>query len=391
MIESSVAEIFPSPVAPVAAPRPLRCLFLITSMPVGGAETLLVNLLRRLDRAWIVPEVACLKTPGPLGETIAGEIPVHSGLLSCKWDVRVLARLCRLIRRRRIDAVVTVGAGDKMFWGRLAARLARVPVIVSALHSTGWPDGVGRLNRALTPITDGFIAVADSHADYLRVHEGFPAARVHVIRNGVDCERFRPDPTASARVRRELGIPDNAPVAGIVAALRPEKNHQMLLRVAAELRPRHPRLRWLIVGDGPERSMLRSVTSRLGLADRVHFLGTRHDTPRLLPALDLFVLGSLNEASPVSILEAAACGLPVVATDVGSVAETVADGVTGYLVPARDDSAMAGAIERLLFDPEARRRMGDAGRAAVKADASLDAMVRGYETLLHALYADKAH
>ena len=152
---------------PLADRGPLRVLFVITSMPVGGAETLLVNLCQRLNRERILPELCCLKGPGPLGELLAEQISVHARLLNGKWDWRVLSRLRNLIRARRIDGVITVGAGDKMFWGRLAARLERLPVIGAALHSTGWPDGIGRLNRWLTPITDVFIAVAENHGRYL--------------------------------------------------------------------------------------------------------------------------------------------------------------------------------------------------------------------------------
>ena len=106
------------------ASKPLRVLFLLTSMPVGGAETLLVNLVRRLDRQRFAPEIVCLKEPGPLGEMLAAEMPVHSSLLACKYDLRILPRLMKLMRRPQADAVVTVGAGDKMFWGRIAAHLA---------------------------------------------------------------------------------------------------------------------------------------------------------------------------------------------------------------------------------------------------------------------------
>ena len=101
----------------VSPDGPLRTLFVITSMQVGGAETLLVNLVRRLDRQRVVPAICCLKEPGPLGEEIASEIPVHTHLLSHKYDPRIVLRLRRLIKQQQIDAVVTVGAGDKMFWG----------------------------------------------------------------------------------------------------------------------------------------------------------------------------------------------------------------------------------------------------------------------------------
>lgn len=365
---------------------PLRCLFVITSMPVGGAETLLVNMMRKMDPQQIRPEVICLKEPGPLGEAIAGEFPLHSRLLNAKWDLRVLPRLVRLMHRRRTDMVVTVGAGDKMFWGRLAAHLAGVPVIASALHSTGWPDGVGRLNRRLTGITDAFIAVADSHGEFLRDFERFPAEKIHVIRNGVDCDRFIPSDSARIEVRRELGLDERMPLIGIVAALRSEKNHEMLVRCATKLRHRYPDAHWVIVGDGPERIMIESLAVELQVADRIHLLGTRHDTPRLVAALDVFTLCSLNEASPVSILEALACGVPVVATDVGSIKESIRPGKTGLMVPSQDVDAMVAAIDQLLADPETRASMGRAGRELVWRTGSLQSMVDGYSRLATELY-----
>jgi glycosyltransferase involved in cell wall biosynthesis len=181
-------------------------MFVITSMPVGGAETLLVNLVRRMDHDRFLPEICCLKAPGPLGEELAKEIPVHSHLLGCKYDVRVLRRLKELFAARRIDAVITVGAGDKMFWGRLAARWAGVPVILSAIHSTGWPDQINWLNRRLTRLTDAFIAVAQPHGEHLVEKEGFPRAKVRVIPNGVDVERFARGPIRARRCGKRSGF-----------------------------------------------------------------------------------------------------------------------------------------------------------------------------------------
>jgi glycosyltransferase involved in cell wall biosynthesis len=360
---------------------PIRCTFVITSMPVGGAETLLVNLMRRMDSQRIVPDIVCLKEPGPLGEIIASEFDVQSHLIGGKWDIGVVVRLIRHFRRRRSDVVITVGAGDKMFWGRLAAAMAGVPGIASALHSTGWPDGVGRLNRWLTPITDAFIAVADSHGEFLRDFEKFPSRRVHVIRNGVDCDRFVPDPQARADVRRELGLPPDAPLVGIVAALREEKNHELFVRAAHQVRQQHPEAHFVIIGEGPMRSSIESAIDDVAGLDRIHLLGTRHDTPKLLAAMDVFVLSSLNEASPVSILEALACGVPVVATDVGSVRETVRPGETGHLVPSQDLGAMVQAIDGLLRQPEYARSLGTNGRDWVQATGSLQSMVDGYTRL----------
>ena len=163
---------------PLADRGPLRVMFVITSMPVGGAETLLVELVRRMDRERFLPELCCLKHFDPLGEVLAREIPAFTGLLAHKYDVAVLWRLTRLMRRRRIDAVVTVGTGgDKMFWGRLAGWLAGVPVICSALHSTGLPDHVELPNRLLAPLTDAFIAVAEPHGRLSGRARGLPGRR----------------------------------------------------------------------------------------------------------------------------------------------------------------------------------------------------------------------
>jgi len=355
-------------------------------MPVGGAETLLVNMLKRMDPTQIVPEVICLKEAGPLGESIADQFTVHTHLLRAKWDLRVLPRLAWLFHQRRTDIVVTVGAGDKMFWGRLAAHIAGVPVIASALHSTGWPDGVGRMNRWLTGITDNFIGVADSHGEFLTDFEKFPAEKVRVIRNGVDCQRFVPSDAARIELRRELGVSRETPLVGIVAALRSEKNHTMLVRAAAEIRKQHPDAHWVIIGDGPERDAIENVANELGIADRIHLLGTRHDTDKLVAALDIFTLCSLNEASPVSILEALACQVPVVATDVGSVGESIIDGQTGFLIQSEDVQAMADRVSKLLAAPERRRSMGKSGRQLVLKTGSLDSMVDGYQQMAIELY-----
>lgn len=374
--------------APLDLERPLRVMFLVTSMPVGGAEVLLSELVTRMDPSNFLPEICCLKQRGPLGEQLAVDIPVHHDLLSGKYDLRVFPRLVKLLRERRTDAVITVGAGDKMFWGRLAALRVGIPVILSALHSTGWPDGVGRLNRALTPITDGFIGVADSHGAFMLDKEHFPATKVFVIPNGVDTARFAPVQDA-ASVREEIGIGAADPVVTIVAALRPEKNHELFLEMATRILPQMPRAKFLIIGDGPRREPLEECAAMLGITESVRFLGTRTDVPRLLTTSDVFALTSHNEANPVSILEAMSVGKPVVATNVGSIKEAVADGVTGYLVKPGDAEALSGRVAELFDDPLRAVEMGAAARDLVIENWSVEAMVRRYERLIAGIYRSK--
>lgn len=373
----------------MTANRPIRVMFLITSMPVGGAETLLVNMMRRFDPARITPMIGCLKEKGVLGEELSDEFPVFENLIHHKYDVGVAVRLRKLFKEQELDGVITVGAGDKMFWGRLAAKSARLPVILSALHSTGWPDGVGRLNRMLTGITDGFIACADSHAQYLVNNEKFPESKVFMIPNGIDTNRFVADQVARRDWRQKLSIADDAPVAGIVAALRSEKNHDLFLEAARRTLESLPEARFVIAGDGPERERLEALAVEKQVDQQVHFIGSTSDIPGVLSMMDVFSLTSHNEAKPVSILEALSCERPVAATAVGSVNESVLEGVTGFLVPAGDEQAMAERWVQLLSDDNLRRKMGAAGRDHVIENSSLDSMTTGYMELVETIFNSK--
>jgi len=374
---------------PLDGRGPLRVMYLVTSMPVGGAETLLVNLIRRMDRHRFAPELCCMKDLGPLGEEMQEEIPTFHNMLSCKYDLRVVPRLTELFSLREIDAVVTVGAGDKMFWGRLCAWLAGVPVVASAIHSTGWPDSINWLNRRLTSITDRFIGVASPHGKHLVEVEGFPQEKVTVIPNGIDTNRFVVDRRTREAIRREWGVTEETAVCGIVAALRPEKDHALFLKAAAQVVQRCPDSHFVIVGDGPERPAIESLRDELGLTAHVTMTGSRSDIPQLLSAMDCFALTSKNEASPVSILEAMSSQLPVVAPRVGSIPDAVDDGVNGVLVQASSLDETADAMVTLMQDADRRTETGKAAREKVLRYGSLEAMVSGYQDLISGVYRQK--
>ncbi|HEY2761799.1 MAG TPA: glycosyltransferase, partial [Pirellulales bacterium] len=229
-----------------------------------------------------------------------------------------------------------------------------------------------------------------------------------IIPNGVDTEKYCTEaleqypiigdnePTTignhrlvNNQLRNELRIPRAAPLVGIVALLRPEKNHELFLRVAARVRRDVPESQFLIVGDGPHRGELEQLAIELGLTDCVHFLGRRSDISQLLRILDVFVLTSHNEANPVSILEALSSGVPVVSTAVGSIPETVIDAVTGYLVEPGDELTMARRIAQLLQDPAQAHTLGTVGRKTVVENWSIQPMVNGYEELIEQLYRQK--
>ena len=232
------------------------------------------------------------------------------------------------------------------------------------------------------------IAVAPSHGRFLVEDERLPAGKVFVIPNGVDTDHFAPV-SGATMVRRDLAIGATDPVVTIVAALRPEKNHELFLEMASQVIHERPAARFLIVGDGPRRAFLEQFAHDLGIDANVHFLGSRSDVPRLLSASDVFALTSHNEANPVSILEAMSVGRPVVATDVGSIHEAIDEGRTGHLVPPGDAKQFAARVLDLLRDPRRAYVMGAAAREKVTNRWSLEVMVGGYERLIEKIHARK--
>jgi glycosyltransferase involved in cell wall biosynthesis len=365
--------------------EPLRVMFVHTEVVVGGAETLLLEIIRKMDRTRFEPELVCLKQLSELGEVIAKEIPTHVGLLENKYDVKVLGRLTQLLKDRKTDAVITVGTGgDRMFWGRLAAWRANVPVILSALHATGYPMKVERMNRMLSPITDGFIGCARTHSEFLVDGEGCPRNKVFTVWNGVDVDRFQPRDKTEMRAR--IGIDPDVPTAGIVAALRPEKQHVLLVQAWAKVVERLPDAVLVVIGDGVEREAIEQATTEWGLENNVRMLGMRHDVPEVLAGLDLKVLSSRMEANPASTLEANACGLPVVAPNVGSLPDTVLEGETGYLYEANSIGALAASMLKILSSEDRGAAMGAKGRKLVCERFSVEVMVQGYEQLIEGVF-----
>jgi glycosyltransferase involved in cell wall biosynthesis len=232
----------------------------------------------------------------------------------------------------------------------------------------------------MRPLVTRFIAV--SHGQKRRYVKicGLRPDSVEVIYNGVDINRFRPgDYDRSARA--EFGIPEDAYVVGILAALRPEKQHDLFLEVAKRVRETRKDAFFMIIGDGPERPAIEGRVEKLGLQDCVKLTGARADVPRMLKAVDVSVLCSASEVLPVSMLESMAMELPVVSTQVGSVDEIVVEGTTGFLAPNRDVNRLADRIIEVGRDLGAAREMGLAGRRRVEELFTKDQMMRSYEDL----------
>ena len=362
----------------------LPILYLITELSTGGAQVALARLLERLDRDCFSPAVACLYNgDGAVAREIrALSIDVFDAAMRHKADLPALLRLYRHIRRAR-PAILHASLFHTNLPGRVLGRLAGVPIVICSERTMAMEsEWRYRLNRWTIGLVDRVIAVSANVRDFYVSHAGLPADKLVVIYNGVDL----PDsPSSREEARAELGLPPNSPIVGTVSRLDPVKGVDILLHALVQLSGAN----LAIVGDGPERVTLEALASRLGVADRVYWLGHRRDVPRLLPAFDLFVQPSLHEGLPNAVLEALAAGLPVVATAVGGTPEVVVDGVTGLLIPPHEPGALAEAMAALLRDPDLRRTMGRAGRKHVKRHFAIAETVRRTEALYEALLQEK--
>lgn len=241
-------------------------------------------------------------------------------------------------------------------WATIFGRLCRTPVVIA--HEHMWAYSGGRLRplldrHVIARFSDAFVAVSEQGRRRMIELERIPSDDIVLIPNGIEGL----PPGDGARVRRELGIPEDAPVVGSVGHLRAEKAFEVLIEAGAML---GDDAHLLIAGEGPERDRLQRLSAELGLSDRVQMPGARSDIPDLLAAFDVAVCCSDFEGGPLSVMEYMGAELPIVATDVGGLPELIADGKTGLLVPPRDPNALAVAIRRLLGDQELASRLGAA-------------------------------
>jgi glycosyltransferase involved in cell wall biosynthesis len=367
--------------------RKLRVLTLVDKPTVtGGAERLAAVVAMKLDPARF-ESVLCAsrQTDEPLLDRELEEAGIGVLALGRRSTLDLLAwRPLVSLLRDGVDVVHTHMFGSNV-WGTVLGRLSGVPVVVAHEHTWSFQGRPVRrfLDRELVARwADVFVAVSGEDRRKMIEVEGVDPAKIRLIPNGI------PSPAngAGADVRTELGIEPGAPVLGVVCELRAQKALEVLFEAAALLLVEFPTLKVLVAGDGPERARLEEGARRLGVADTVLFLGIRRDVPAVLAAVDVAVLSSDYEGSPLSVMEYMAAAKPVVSTRVGGVPELVAEDVHGLLVEPRDPEALAEAVARLLRDPALARRLGAEGRRRQQREFSLEAMVGRIEDLYEELW-----
>jgi glycosyltransferase involved in cell wall biosynthesis len=364
----------------------VRVVYLAHAFMVGGAEEMVLNLVRHLPPRF-EPMVCCIHEAGPIGEEIrkTGTPVAVLGLTPGLRRLGDVGGIRRYLRETRPQIVHTFLLTASLY-GRLAAILERVPLVIGTEVNIYEHKRFAHAaaERLLMAGTDRVVVSADSVRDFYVKQVHADPAKVDVIFNAVDFSQGEPTLSRPA-MRATLGLPADARVAGVIARLTEQKGHRYLFDALASA-PALSDVHLLVVGGGEQRDLLgRDVDSR-GLSSRVHFLGPRRDLGNLLAAMDVFVLPSLWEGLPLSMVLAMGAGVPVVATAVAGIPEVVDDGRTGLLVPPADAPALGAALTRLFADRAFAERMGHDARAAVLPRFGIDRYVESivglYDRLL---------
>ena len=368
--------------------KPLAIVHTENSCGWGGQEIRTLNEARGfLDRGHRVTLVAPAEAP----IAAAGE---KFGLPVVRIDVRVkrprnFVALRRFLAAERsgIDVVNTHSSTDSWLTALACATLERAPPIVRTRHVSTTIRNRPTTRWLYTRATAHIVTTGEALKRQLARDNGVPLDHMTSVPTGIDLARFVPGDAIRARAR--LGLPAR-PTLGIVATLRDWKGHDMLFDALARDRAAWEAWNVVVVGDGPYRDRLDAQLARLGLVERIRFAGQQDDVVPWLQALDLFALPSWGEEGvPQAILQAMACGLPVVSTTVGAITEAVTDGTTGLIVPPRDVPALGAALARLRDDAALRGRFAAAGRDRAMADFGIERMLASMEAVFRSVI-DKA-
>lgn len=360
-----------------------RIAHLIDTGGPGGAETVFARLVDQLDgERW--NSIPVVPGKGWLHDKLGcnGYSPV---LLrgNGSFDVGYLYRLIRLLRHHDVDLIQTHLIGSAVY-GNLAARVCGLPV-VSTFHGTVDVSEADLIQRMKFRIMDRpasrTVFVSESLRRDITRRTSLRPGSSTIVHNGVEPEDY--SARGDGEFRAEAGAEPDQILVGAVGNIRPAKDYSSLLQAAALLSTDEDRYRFAVVGqgDGPLLRELKRMRSRLGLEDVLVFTGFREDIPRILADLDIYVLTSSSEGFSISTVQALASRLPVVATRCGGPEEIISDGVHGLLVEPGRPEALAGAVRRLVRDPEGAERMGRAGRSLVERTFTVDRMVEQYEKL----------
>jgi len=352
------------------------------SIDTGGLEIFVLRLCEGIKEGF-EPLLCTFSAGGDLrGRFRKLDVPVYHLTKPEGLTPSLSLKIASLIRKLKVDLIHTHNVGP-LIYGGLASIITGLPLIHTE-HSR-LPRCEKRLRsieKLLSLKASRIVAVSKCVADQLIEEQKIKPEKVKIIPNGVDVELFDNSRRERKDVREELGIEDTEIVIGTAGRLAAVKDYTTLIQAFALVRAESKkRVRLLMVGDGPERRRLERMSNEIGVGERVIFLGMRDDVARLMAAMDIFALSSIDEGLPLAVLEAMSVGLPIVATDVGGIPEAVEHGLNGFLIPPRSPQQMAIALLKLIHDPELREKLSIQARKRAVERFSIKAMIKAYQAL----------
>ncbi len=362
----------------------------VTASPAdvfGGGKKVFYSLITGLNKDVFQPVVAC--APGGL----YADMLMKAGIEICpvdmsnRYDLRNVFRLAKIMRNESVHIVHSQGGGRSNFFAMLAARLAKVPIklVTAATLVERWEDTSSlrracyiKVDRVIEDMVDRFICVSEEVRQALVHGHGLSPERAITVHNGIDVSGHE-SPREADEIRQSLHVSSDKIIISLLGRLVWVKGIDLFLQAAANLCKTHENVYFLVVGDGPLASALKEQEKELGLQGKCSFTGFQKDIPAILKITDILAIPSHSEGLPMVILEAMACGIPVVGSQIGGIPEMIEPGTNGFLIPPADAKSLAEKLSLLVNDKYLREKMGRAARGKVEESFSEAKMIHETE------------
>jgi len=370
----------------------IKILYLITGLKTGGAEIVLYNLVKNIDKKKFEPVVVSIIPIAEIGKKIQDSgIRVLSLSAKFKYNPLIIFRLISIFKKEK-PQILHSFLFHSIFLGRIVGKTCKVPIIISSIHS----EYIGGfLRNRLLQITDSLddvvTIVSQKASETMLKSKTVSSNKLLVIYNGIDLNKFIfQDKKAREEIRKELNLKKDDKVLISIGRLFEAKGYPYLIEAIKILKSKYPDIKLLIIGEGEEKNKLETQIRGLNLEKNIFLLGRKENVSNYLNASDIFVLASLWEGFGLAIVEAMACGLPVITTNVGGIPEIIKDKISGLLVNPKDFKILAQKIDYLLnLDADSKERFALKGRKIVEQKFPLEKMMTKYEELYYKLLKQK--
>ncbi len=376
--------------------KKINVMMLASSCGVGGFEKKLDILARNFDKSrfkvtvlLVYPDYKAKYEPDTIREEHRELLKDHGDnvetieiVMSNRFDGMIIFKVAKILKKYQTDILYFLAMGAATFIAPPAGKLARVSAIVRASDTIVeglYPNALRKLDQLMLSMTDRVLVPSSFLSHLLQKVLKISSQKIEIIPNAIDLDQYAHNPKKTD-IRKELGLPSNAKLVGMVAVFTPAKSHEMLFEAVPHILKKEPDTYFLLIGDGILKEQFVQMSQDMNLTDHILFLGYRHDVGQILPNFDVGILCSNVEVHPLALIEMMASGIPVVATEVGGIPEIVNNGKDGFLIPFADASKFADAICTILGDKALSRKLGQEAKKRVLETFALERMMQATQT-----------